>query len=464
VFAKSESNARRFIEFLISIFAFKINYLLQKFQEHIDHNFSFLKDKRLLIAISGGIDSVALTYLLHTLKYDISLAHCNFKLRENESDLDETFVENLASKLNIQRFSTSFSTETYAKKNKLSIQMAARDLRYNWFDKIQLENNFDYILTAHQKEDVLETFLINFTRGTGLEGLTGISTINGKIIRPLLNVTREEIHKYAIENNIEWREDKSNASTKYFRNKIRHQVIPVLKELNPSLMSTFDKTLENLNESKLIIDDKIEDVKFSIENFDGEIHQFDIEKIKELSSPKAYLFEILKKYGFTEWEDLSELINAQSGKQVISKTHRLVKDRTHLLLSKIETNNAEQYQLTENLTALENSALHLTFETIEETMQLSETEKSVYIDKNLLKFPLTVRKWQNGDYFYPLGMQGKKKVSKFFKDDKISILEKEKTWLLCNANNEVIWIVGKRLDNRFKITESTTKTLKITIQ
>ena len=464
MFAKSESNARRFIEFLISIFAFKINYLLQKFQEHIDHNFSFLKDKRLLIAISGGIDSVALTYLLHTLKYDISLAHCNFKLRENESDLDETFVENLASKLNIQRFSTSFSTETYAKKNKLSIQMAARDLRYNWFDKIQLENNFDYILTAHQKEDVLETFLINFTRGTGLEGLTGISTINGKIIRPLLNVTREEIHKYAIENNIEWREDKSNASTKYFRNKIRHQVIPVLKELNPSLMSTFDKTLENLNESKLIIDDKIEDVKFSIENFDGEIHQFDIEKIKELSSPKAYLFEILKKYGFTEWEDLSELINAQSGKQVISKTHRLVKDRTHLLLSKIETNNAEQYQLTENLTALENSALHLTFETIEETMQLSETEKSVYIDKNLLKFPLTVRKWQNGDYFYPLGMQGKKKVSKFFKDDKISILEKEKTWLLCNANNEVIWIVGKRLDNRFKITESTTKTLKITIQ
>lgn len=464
MFTKSESNARSFIEFLISIFAFKINYLLQKFQEHIDHNFSFLKDKRLLIAISGGIDSVALTYLLHTLKYDISLAHCNFKLRENESDLDETFVKNLASKLNIQHFSTSFNTETYAKKNKLSVQMAARELRYNWFDKIQLENNFDYILTAHQKEDVLETFLINFTRGTGLEGLTGIPTINRKIIRPLLNVTREEIHKYAIENNIEWREDKSNASTKYFRNKIRHQVIPVLKELNPSLMSTFDKTLENLNESKQIIDDKIEDVKFSIENFDGEIHQFDIEKIKELSSPKAYLFEILKKYGFTEWEDLSELINAQSGKQVISKTHRLVKDRTHLLLSKIETNNAEQYQLTETLTAFENSDLHLTLETTERTKQLSETEKSVSIDKNLLKFPLTVRKWQNGDYFYPLGMQGKKKLSKFFKDEKISILEKEKTWLLCSANNEVIWIVGKRLDNRFKITESTTKTLKITIQ
>ena len=464
MFAKSESNARSFIEFLISIFAFKINYLLQKFQEHIEHNFSFIKDKRLLIAISGGIDSVALTHLLHILKYDISLAHCNFKLREKESNLDEKFVENLASKLNIQHFSTSFSTETYAKKNKLSVQMAARELRYNWFDKIQLENNFDYILTAHQKEDVLETFLINFTRGTGLEGLTGIPTINGKIIRPLLNVTREEIHKYAIENNIKWREDKSNASTKYFRNKIRHQVIPVLKELNPSLMSTFDKTLENLNESKQIIDDKIEDVKFSIENFDGEIYQFDIKKIKELSSPKAYLFEILKKYGFTEWEDLSELINAQSGKQVLSKTHRLIKDRTHLLLSKIETNNAKQYQLTENLTVFENSDLHLTFETTEGTKQVTETEKAIYIDKKLLKFPLTVRKWQNGDYFYPLGMQGKKKLSKFFKDEKISILEKEKTWLLCSANNEVIWIVGKRLDNRFKITESTTKTLKITIQ
>ena len=464
MFAKSESNARSFIEFLISIFAFKINYLLQKFQEHIEHNFSFIKDKRLLIAISGGIDSVALTHLLHTLKYDISLAHCNFKLRENESNLDEGFVKNLASKLKTQHFFTSFDTETYAKKNKLSVQMAARELRYNWFDKIQLENNFDYILTAHQKEDVLETFLINFTRGTGLEGLTGIPTINGKIIRPLLNVTREEIHKYAIGNNIEWREDKSNASTKYFRNKIRHQVIPVLKELNPSLMSTFDKTLENLNESKQIIDDKIEDVKFSIENFDGEIHQFDIKKIRELSSPKAYLFEILKKYGFTEWGDLSELINAQSGKQVLSKTHRLIKDRTHLLLSKIETNNTEQYQLTENLTAFENSNLHLTFETTEGTKQVTETEKVVCIDKEMLKFPLTVRKWRNGDYFYPLGMQGKKKLSKFFKDEKISILEKEKTWLLCSANNEVIWIVGKRLDNRFKITESTTKTLKITIQ
>ena len=229
-------------------------------------------------------------------------------------------------------------------------------------------------------------------------------------------------------------------------------------------MSTFDKTLENLNESKQIIDDKIEDVKFSIENFEGEIHQFDIKKIRELSSPKAYLFEILKKYGFTEWEDLSELINAQSGKQVLSKTHRLIKDRTHLLLSKIETNNTEQYQLTENLTAFENSNLHLTFETTEGTKQVTETEKVVCIDKEMLKFPLTVRKWRNGDYFYPLGMQGKKKLSKFFKDEKISILEKEKTWLLCSANNEVIWIVGKRLDNRFKITESTTKTLKITIQ
>ena len=237
----------------------------------------------------------------------------------------------------------------------------------------------------------------------------------------------------------------------------------MLKELNSSLMNTFDKTLDNLTESKQIVDDKIDDVKNVIQSSEGTTQQFDIEKIKELSNPKAYLFEIFKEYGFTEWEDLSELINAQSGKQVLSKTYRLVKDRTHLLLSKIEGKSSKECYINENLLDVINSDIHLTFETIKGTEQLSETKKTVCIDKNSLKFPLIVRKWQKGDYFYPLGMQGKKKLSKFFKDEKMSILEKEKTWLLCNTNNEIIWVVGKRLDNRFKITDNTQQTEGLTL-
>ncbi len=438
--------------------------MLQKFKKHIDQNLSFLKDKKLLITISGGIDSVALTHLLSRLSFDISLAHCNFKLRGNDSDLDEEFVKNLAEKLNLQYFSTSFETYNYAKEYKQSIQMAARELRYSWFEEILIENNFDYILTAHHKDDVLETFLINFTRGTGLDGFTGISTINGKVVRPLLPFSRIEIEEFAKENEIEWREDISNESTKYYRNRIRHQVIPVLKELNPSLLKTFDSTLENLNASQQIIQDRIEEVKNSIISIEGSITRFDVEKLKALSNPKAYLFEILKHYNFTEWNDVENLLIAQSGKQVISKTHRLVKDRTHLLLSNIEGKSAKECYISENLNDFINSDIHLTFKTIDSINDFTNQRESISIDKSLLKFPLTVRKWEKGDYFYPLGMQGKKKLSKYFKDEKISILEKEKTWLLCNANKDIIWVIGKRLDNRYKTTNSTNKVLKINLK
>lgn len=435
--------------------------MLRKFEKHINENLSFLKDKKLLIAVSGGIDSVVLTHLLSQLSFNISLAHCNFKLRGKESELDEKFVQNLALKLNLKHFTTSFETNNYAKKHNLSTQMAARELRYNWFYDILTQNNFDYVLTAHHKDDMLETFLINFTRGTGLDGLTGIPTINGKVVRPLLPFSRVEIEEYANESEIKWREDKSNDSTKYYRNKIRHQVIPVLKELNPSLLKTFDSTLENLNVSQQIIQDRIEEVKDSIISVENSIIKLNIEKIKALSNPKAYLFEILKHYNFTEWNDVENLLNAQSGKQVVSKTHRLVKDRTHLLLSNIEGKSAKECYISENLNDFINSDIHLTFKTVDNINDFTNQSESISIDKSLLKFPLTVRKWEKGDYFYPLGMQGKKKLSKYFKDEKISILEKEKTWLLCNANNDIIWVIGKRLDNRYKITDKTNKVVKI---
>lgn len=438
--------------------------MLQDFQQHINQKFPFLKDKKLLIAISGGIDSVVLTHLLHQLKYDVSLAHCNFQLRDKDSNLDEEFVKNIAKKLDLKFHTISFSTDEYASKHKMSIQMAARELRYNWFQEILEENSLDFVLTAHQKDDVLETLLINLTRGTGLEGLTGIPTINGQIIRPLLAFTRDEIHNFAIKNNINWREDKSNASTKYFRNKIRHQVVPVLKELNPNLMQTFDKTLQNLQGSQQIVNDSIKNIKKKIDLEKGKI---DISKIKKTSNPKAYLFELLKEYNFTEWNDIVDLLNAQSGKQVLSKTHRLVKDRTHLLLSERNVKSAQKmkFVINEDDISFYNDSLNLKLETQHSTPNTQNLNQQIaLIDKDLLKFPLIVRKWQKGDYFYPIGMQGKKKLSKFFKDEKYSLIEKENVWLLCTAQNEIIWVVDKRFDNRFKITENTTKTLKITLQ
>ena len=435
--------------------------MTQKFTAHINKNFPFLKDKKLLIAISGGLDSVVLYHLLATLNFDISLAHCNFNLRGKESDLDEKFVDNLSQKTSNQIFIKSFDTEKYSKENKLSTQIAARELRYTWFQELVEKHNFDYILTAHHADDNLETFLINLTRGTGLEGFTGIPKINGNIARPLLPFSREDILNYAKENKIEWREDASNASTKYTRNKIRHQVIPVLKEINPSLLSSFEKTLENLQESQQILEDRIDEVSLEIIDTKETITKINIAKIQQLSNPKAYLYQLLKNHSFTEWNDVYDLLSAQSGKQVFSKTHRLLKDRDFLLLTRkeISTKPQENIEIAENETKIK-VPFKMIFEVV--LQKSTENKQTIYVDKDLLKYPLIIRKWQNGEYLYPTKMQGKKKLSKFFKDDKFSLLEKENTWLLCNANNEIIWVINHRQDRRFSTKPSTQSTIKIT--
>lgn len=435
--------------------------MTQNFKAHLNQDFPFLKDKKLLIAISGGLDSVVLYHLLTTLQFDISLAHCNFNLRGKESDLDEEFVNNLPQKTSNQIFIKSFDTIKHSKENKLSTQITARDLRYAWFQELAEEHNFDFILTAHHADDNLETFLINLTRGTGLEGFTGIPKINGNIVRLLLPFSREEILKYAHEHKIEWREDASNASTKYTRNKIRHQVIPVLKEINPSLLSSFEKTMENLQESQQILEDRIDEVSLNIIETKGAITKINIEKIQQLSNPKAYLYQLLKNHSFTEWNDVYNLLSAQSGKQVFSKTHRLLKDRDFLMLTKKEVSSSikESFEIAKNQSEI-TQPIHLTFEEIQE--KSTENKQTIYVDKDLLKYPLLVRKWQNGEYLYPTKMQGKKKLSKFFKDDKFSLLEKENTWLLCNAHNEIIWVINHRQDRRFSTKPSTQSTLKIT--
>jgi tRNA(Ile)-lysidine synthase len=439
--------------------------LLAQFSEHINTHFSFLKDKKLLIAISGGLDSVVLTHLLDQLNFTISLAHCNFRLRGKNADQDEGFVKNLAKQLQVPVFTRSFETETIAKQEKLSIQLAARKLRYDWFNELVKEHKLDYILTAHHADDNLETFLINTIRGTGLDGLTGIPKKNENIIRPLLPFSREQIEKYAEDNNITWREDSSNAETKYLRNKIRHDVIPILKELNPSLLTSFSQTIEHLKGSRQIIDDIITSVKkTAVIPAQAGIQKFKIENLKKLNNPKAYLYELLKQYGFTEWNDVTDLLETQSGRQVLSKTHRLVKDRDFLLLTELLSAKAEgkEYKIAEKEEYFEVDDFKIKLRDSKIRNPKSEIRNLIYIDKDKLKFPLTVRKWKNGDYFYPFGMQGKKKLSKFFKDEKISLLQKEKIWLLC-SENQIVWVIGKRLDNRYKITETTKNILKIEI-
>ena len=436
--------------------------MLQKFKEHINSNFPFLKDKKLLIAISGGLDSIVLHQLLNDLNFDISLAHCNFSLRDKESDLDEEFVKNLSQKSYNQIFTIKFDTNKFAQKNKFSTQIAARELRYIWFQELVENHNFDFVLTAHHADDNLETFLINLTRGTGLDGFTGIPKKNGNIIRPLLPFSRNEISEYAKTNKIDWREDASNASTKYIRNKIRHQIVPVLKEINPNLLDTFTKTTENLKESKQIIEDKIEDISSKVITSENNILKISINKINQLSNSKAYLFQLLKEYNFTEWNDVYNLLTSQSGKQIFSKTHRLLKDRDFLLLSKIDINKIEDdFKIYANCSEITKPFLLK----IEETQQKStENKQTIYVDKNLLKHPLIVRKWKNGDYFYPTGMQGKKKLSKYFKDEKFSLIEKENTWLLCNTDNEIIWVINYRLDRRFEISNTSKQIIKISVK
>ena len=254
--------------------------MLEKLQQHINYKFSFLKEKKLLIAISGGVDSVVLTHLFHQLNFDISLAHCNFNLRGIESDKDETFVENLGENLDVKTFTSSFETEKYAEENQLSTQVAARNLRYDWFEKLINLHLFDFVITAHHLDDNLETFFINLTRGTGLEGLTGIPEVNHNIVRPFLIFSREEIENYATEKKIQWREDKSNAASKYVRNKIRHEIVPILKEINSNLLVSFQKTSEYLKESQQIIDDSIADFKKKVvKKSDNGVVKINIKKI-----------------------------------------------------------------------------------------------------------------------------------------------------------------------------------------
>lgn len=434
--------------------------MFQELQKHINTSLPYLNGKKLLLAISGGIDSMVLLHLFKQLNFDISVAHCNFNLRDKESDEDAEFVKSECNRYHIKLFVNHFYTEKYADLHKLSIQVSARQLRYNWFNELLEKEAFDYLLTAHHLDDSIETFLINLTRGTGLEGLTGIPQQNGKIVRPLLIFSREDIESYAQENAIQWREDSSNASNKYLRNKLRHNVIPILKELNPGFSDSFKQTLENLQQAQSMVDDASRIVyRKVVEDVDYQ-KRINLTELSILPNYQAYLYQWLKPFGFTAWNDIYDLVNAQSGKQVFSEKYRLLKDRNTLILAEKNKLKPDIFHVYEDNTNL-NVPLKMTF--CNKGDISLEQKGCIFVDKDTLKFPLVFRKWQEGDYFYPSGMSGKKKLSKFFKDEKFSLFDKENTWILC-SENQIVWIVGKRADRRFLTNETTQTIIKIELK
>jgi len=430
------------------------------FKKIIKEEYPFLCTDKLLIAVSGGVDSVVLAHLCKLSKMEFSIAHCNFNLRGEESDADEAFVKDLAENMEVPFFTQSFNTLKFAENAGISIQMAARELRYNWFEELSNSMEFDYTLTAHHANDNLETFLINLIRGTGPEGLQGIKDKHHELIRPLINFSRSEIEEFANSKSLKWREDSSNASDKYMRNRIRHHMVPIMQELNPQLLESFAKTQQHLNESMELVEDYMSLLYPKIISRDVFGYALDIAFLKKVPNSKQVLYQLLKSFGFTEWNDVHDLMDAQTGKMVLSDTHRLIKDRNRLLLTEIQDESInKEYQLEkgeEFVMIPEFGTLHLTEV---EKFDKSATN-SIFVPIRKLKFPLLIRKWKEGDYFVPFGMKGKKKLSDYFKDEKFSLPQKEQTWLLFSGE-DLVWIINQRADNRFSVEKGDREILKI---
>jgi tRNA(Ile)-lysidine synthase len=437
--------------------------MFTRFTEYITKNNLLLKDDKVLLTVSGGIDSMVMLHLFTRTSFEIGIAHCNFQLRGMESDEDETFVNRISADHAIPYFLKKFKTKEYAEELGISIQMAARDLRYQWFEEIRQANSYNYIALAHNKNDAIETFFINVTRGTGIKGLTGMKNKQDKIIRPLLFATRREIEEYCSKNNIRYREDSSNISTRYSRNKIRHNIIPEFEEINPGFYRTMSETMERLSEAEKIYSKTIEEKKKEVVFETGEKVLIDISKLNNLNPVATYLFEFLRPYQFPGQiiPDIVEALDGLSGKQFLSPTYRLIKDRDHLIITKRGKEEAGRYYIDDYTESLAHPiSLLIKRKTRTSGFSIPTSPDIACIDYEKLNFPLILRKWQKGDYFQPFGMDNIKKISDYFIDIKLSLPEKENTWIL-TSGIKIVWIVGKRPDDRFKITDETKEILLI---
>ncbi len=439
--------------------------MLDSFLTFINQHTPDLKQQPTLLAVSGGIDSVVMTHLFHNLGLPAAIAHCNFGLRGEESDGDEAFVRELASRYNFPVFVTAPDVKSFSKTQSVSTQMAARELRYEWFENIRREAGYEWIATAHHANDSLETLLLNLARGTGPAGLTGIAPVNGRLIRPLIFSNRAEVHQYAAEHHIRWREDRTNDTDDYHRNKIRHHVIPVLSELNPSLESTFNASSERLRAANALLEEYLEQWKTQIVREGAGTVHIPINEILGQSEPAYRLWVILQDFGFP-YSQIRSIITALDGipgKRFFSPTHILLIDRDYLVL-KAQSGNFSDEELVikgPDLTVDWNGA-RLTLRTLPDGTSVQFDKSTIAVDPDLLTFPLTLRKWRQGDMFQPFGMGGKsKKVSDLLIDNKVDRFEKDRTGVLVNANGEIIWVVGVRADERFKLTDASANVVMI---
>jgi tRNA(Ile)-lysidine synthase len=433
------------------------------FLKYIEENKICRKGDRILLAVSGGIDSMVMTHLFLSAGFESGIAHCNFSLRGAESDKDEELVEKISSEYKIPFYSVKFETKNYAKKNRISVQMAARELRYHWFETIRSANNYDFIAIAHNLNDNIETFLINLIRGTGITGLTGMRSVSHRIIRPLIFATRDMIKEYRDLNDIPFREDKSNADTKYTRNKIRHVVLPVLKQINPALESTLNETADRLAETNKIVTDLLQKINEQSSYYDGKILKYKINSLQPHLENKTLTFELFKPFGITgsTVRDLLKVLEGRTGGKIITSTHRLIKNRNELFVSVIndtdqiycEINNTENLRTAPGIESADIMKITPGF-------KVKGDKKSAFIDFKKVSFPMIIRRWKKGDFFIPFGMKDKKKLSDYFIDKKYSLFEKEEALILESAGN-IVWIIGERTDDRFKITPSTTEVLII---
>lgn len=440
--------------------------MLESFLNYISKEILIDSDDKVLLGISGGIDSMVMLHLFQKAGLKFSVAHCNFNLREKESDGDQNFVKKYANQNNIEIFIKEFPTKEYATEHKISIQMAARELRINWFFELLSNHNFSSYATAHHLDDQAETFFINLLRGTGIAGLHGILPKQGKLIHPLMFTNRSEIIRYAKEENIQYREDSSNKETKYQRNKIRHQVIPLLNEIKPGFSSILAENTKRIRASEEIYKKEISRVVSKIlQKQEEDSYTIDISKLEKLNNASLYLFEIISAFdfNFSAAEDMVRSIFSEPGRVFYSSTHRILRDREFFLIEKKKDHISELIKYKIQLEDKEISEpIQLNFNIITKApdFQINPDKNFGYFDITTLKFPLTIRKWQKGDFFYPLGMNNKKLISDFFTDNKFSIKDKEDTWLLTSCEN-IIWIIGHRINNRNKVKDQTTQILKV---